>query len=426
MNYEEALEYIHGTYKFGIKLGLDNISKLLGLMGNPQDKLKYVHVAGTNGKGSTVAYISSILIDAGYKVGIYTSPYIERFTERIKINGVEISEEDLARITEFVKSKVDIMLQNGNNHPTEFEVVTAVAFQYYYEMGCDVVVLEVGLGGRFDSTNVIKTPLLSVIATINYDHMDKLGDTLEKIAFEKAGIIKDEGDVLFYPCTEGVERVFLDKCELTRSKHYSFRIGDISTESFGIDWQEFSFENYKGLKIKLLGKHQIYNAALAVKACEILSAKGLGISEKNIRSGLENARWPGRLEVIHKKPVVIIDGAHNPEAASALVEALKVYFPEKKINFIFGVLKDKDYQRMIEIVAPLADRFITVTPPSERALPAIELVKFIEPYCNNVFFSDKIKEAVKTCLQNALKDDVICVFGSLTFIGEIRKSFVQN
>jgi len=199
MNYEEALEYIHGALKFGSKLGLHNIRVLLELMGNPHKKLKFVHVAGTNGKGSTVAFISSILIEAGYKTGIFVSPYIERFTERIKINNQEIPGADLARITGFVKEKVDIMVQRGENHPTEFEIVTAMAFQYYYENNCDVVVLEVGLGGRLDSTNVIDTPLASVITTISYDHMDRLGSTLPEIAFEKAGIIKEGGDVVMYP-----------------------------------------------------------------------------------------------------------------------------------------------------------------------------------------------------------------------------------
>ena len=198
MDYTEAMKYIHGTLKFGSKLGLHNIEALLRLMGDPHKKLKYVHVAGTNGKGSTVAFISSILAAAGYKVGVNTSPYIQRFTERIRINSVEISGEDLARLTSYVKEKVEIMVGRGDNHPTEFEIVTAIAFQYFFECGCDIVVLEVGLGGRFDSTNIIDTPDAAVITTISYDHMDRLGSTLAAIAFEKAGIIKPDGDIVSY------------------------------------------------------------------------------------------------------------------------------------------------------------------------------------------------------------------------------------
>ena len=212
MDYDQAIEYIHSTFKFGVKLGLENIKALLDLMDNPHKKLKYVHVAGTNGKGSTVAFISSILIESGYRVGIYTSPYIQRFTERIRVNTDEISKQDLARITSFVRDKVESMVSMGLNHPTEFEIVTAIAFQYFFEKGCDIVVLEVGLGGRFDSTNVIDNPLVSVITTISYDHMDILGDTLSKIAFEKAGIIKDGTHVVLYPQSKDAERVLEEIC----------------------------------------------------------------------------------------------------------------------------------------------------------------------------------------------------------------------
>lgn len=423
MNYEEALSYIHGTYKFGIKLGLHNIGALLELMDNPQDKLKYVHVAGTNGKGSTVAFISSILAASGYRAGVYTSPYIQRFTERIRVNDTEISEEDLARITGFVKSKVDIMIARGENHPTEFEVVTAIAFQYYYEKKCDVVVLEVGLGGRYDSTNVIKTPDLAVITTISYDHTDRLGNTLAEIAFEKAGIIKPGGAILSYTQDEAVTGVLSTVCTEKGASLHFVDFSGISLEKFHIGGQVFNYNGYKELEISLLGEHQLRNATVAVKAAEILVDKGYAINPESIRQGLKNARWPGRLEVLSTNPVFLIDGAHNIEGAWVLRTALDKYFTGRPVTFIMGVFRDKDYNSMIKAVIRDCRRVITVSPESERALPAGELAGAISPYCKNVYISDTIEEAVRTSLETAVQDEVICAFGSLSYIGEIRKAF---
>ncbi|MFZ5986488.1 MAG: bifunctional folylpolyglutamate synthase/dihydrofolate synthase [Bacillota bacterium] len=426
MQYGEAINYIHATLKFGVKLGLDNIKSLLDLMGNPHQKLKYVHVAGTNGKGSTVAFISSILISAGYKVGVYTSPYIERFTERIKINKSEISEEDLARITSFVKEKVEIMIKEGKNHPTEFEIVTAIAFQYFYEMGCDIVVLEVGLGGRFDSTNVIDKPLVAVITTISYDHMDKLGDTLAKIAFEKAGIIKEATDVVIYPQSEEAEKVFGDACTERRALLHKVCFEKIEVRNYSIDGQEFDYDRMESIRISLLGEHQIKNAVVAIETAKILAIKGYKITEDIIRRGLGTARWPGRLEVLRKEPVFLIDGAHNQEGSQTLANVLKTYFPDKKILFILGVLKDKDYRSIIEACAPIASQFITITPKSDRALPAKDLAEIVECYCNNLLISDTIEDAVRTSLELSPKDGVICAFGSLYYIGEVRRIFEEE
>lgn len=423
MQYKDALDYIHNTMKFGIKLGLHNIACLLDLMGNPHKKLKYVHVAGTNGKGSTVAFISRILIESGYKVGIYTSPYLERFTERIKVNDEEIPENELARITAFVREKVNIMLERGENHPTEFEIVTAIAFQYFFECNCDVVVLEVGLGGRFDSTNIIDEPLVSVITTISYDHMDRLGNTLPEIAFEKAGIIKQNGDVIVYPASEDVEKVFRDVCSERKAKLYKTDFSGIDLLRFDEDGQVFDYNNYKSLKISLLGEHQTKNAVMALKALEILRSKGFNIEEGSIRRGLENARWPGRLEILKKKPLFLIDGAHNPEGARALRDALNKYFPDKRKFFIVGVLKDKDYKALIETVAPISSGFVTITPNSDRALPAKDLGAFIKDYCKNVLISDTIEAAICTSIEMCSPDDLICAFGSLYYIGEVRRYF---
>lgn len=425
MDYKEALEYIHGTLKFGSKLGLKNITELLELMGNPQKKLQFVHVAGTNGKGSTVAFISNILMSSGYKVGIYTSPYIQRFTERIKINNDEISQDNLAEITSFVKEKIEVMLSRGYNHPTEFEVVTAIAMQYYLSRGCDIAVLEVGLGGRFDSTNVIETPMAAVITSISYDHMDILGDTLSKIAFEKAGIIKEQGDVVFYPQSEEVERVISDACLERHCRLLRADFASIEQQGFSVEGQSFNYKDYKKLSITLLGEHQIKNAVVAVETCELLSEKGFNITEKSIREGLKNTKWPGRLEVVNKNPVFLIDGAHNAEGAEVLADALRQYFPDKRKIFIFGVLKDKDYRNILEIISPLAYAFITVTPNSPRALPAHDLADFVMNYCKNVQIGGTIEEGIKKGLSMAKDEDIICAFGSLYYIGDVRDYFVD-
>lgn len=423
MNYKEAIEYIHGTQKFGSILGLDRIKLLLDYMGNPHKKLKFVHVAGTNGKGSTVAFISSILIEAGYKVGIFTSPSIQRFSERIKINDFEISEENIARITSMLKENVDKMIRNDGSSPTEFELVAALAFQYFFEQGCDIIVLEVGLGGRLDATNIIETAEVSVITTINYDHMDVLGDTLSKIAFEKAGIIKENNDVVLYPQERDVERVFETVCREKVAKLHKVDFSTLKNNLYDITKQKFDFEGYKSLKVSLLGEHQIKNAAVAIKTVEVLFSKGYLISENDIRRGLIRTKWAGRFEMINECPFFIIDGAHNIEGTKTLADNLRRYFPGKKITFITGVLADKDYKSMMEAVIPLAEGFITVTPNSPRALSSTDLEMYLKSYCRNVANGGEIREAIKLSLELASKDEIICAFGSLYYIGQVREYF---
>lgn len=423
MNYDEAIAYIHETLKFGSKLGLHNIGMLLKLMGDPQKKLKFVHVAGTNGKGSTTAFISNILMEAGYRTGIYISPFIQRFTERIRIGNDEISREELADITVFVKAGVDKMLAMGENHPTEFELVTAIAFEYFYRKGCEIVVLEVGLGGRFDSTNIIDTPEVAVITTIGYDHTDRLGKTLPEIAFEKAGIIKPGGDVVIYGQSREVEQVFEKACTERGANLYKIDFSDLGLHEFNIDGQIFSFSGYKNLKIGLLGKHQTHNAAVAVKATELLKTRGYNISEDNLRRGLSNTKWPGRLEVLSRNPVLIIDGAHNTEGAAVLRKALDEYFPGRPVTFIMGVLSDKDYKAMMKIVLPSCKRLFAVTTGSPRALPADTLAEAAMSYCKNVQISDTIERAVSRCMDTASADEIICAFGSLYYIGAVRGAF---
>lgn len=423
MNYEEAMEYIHGTLKFGSKLGLDSIGKLMDFMGNPQRKLKFVHVAGTNGKGSTAAFISSILINSGYKTGTFTSPYIQRFTERIKIDDREIETNELTEIIEFVKSKIDLMLQEGLDHPTEFEIITAVAFEYFYRNNCDIVVLEVGLGGRYDSTNIIESPEVSVITTISLDHTDRLGKTIADIAFQKAGIIKPNCDTVVYPQKLDAERVFEEVCETQNSILHKVNLDTLVLKEFGLDGQIFDYKKYKNLEVKLLGEHQLRNAAVAIDTCEILINKGFNIDNNNIRQGIAETKWPGRLEIISQKPLILIDGAHNLEGGQSLNTALDMYFTNKRKIYIVGFLKDKDYTKIMEMLAPKAQSIIAVNPCNERAIPSSELAEILKQYSNNVQDGITIENGLKLALENADQESVICVFGSLYMIGEIRRFF---
>lgn len=423
MTYEEALEYIHGAHKFGKKLGLHNIRTLLGLMGDPQKKLRFVHIAGTNGKGSTSAFIGSILTEAGYRTGIYTSPYIQRFTERIRIGCREIDGTELADVTSFVKCKAEEMIAMGGNHPTEFEIITAIAFEYYYRKKCDIVVLEVGLGGRFDPTNVIDVPELAVITAISLDHTERLGNTLAEIAFEKAGIIKPGGDVLVYGQSPEAEQVFENACAERNAELSRADFEDIVPKSFGIDGQTFCYKGFDNLKISLLGRHQTRNAALSVDAALLLKAKGYDIPEDAIRRGLANTKWPGRMEVLSKQPVFIVDGAHNPGAAEVLRQTLDEYFPGKRRTFIMGVAADKDYRTMIEMLLPAAEKVTAVTTLTDRALPAAQLAEYARCYCNDVRISDTIEGAIRQSMEEAKEDEIICAFGSLYYVGAVRDYF---
>ncbi|MGB4588175.1 MAG: folylpolyglutamate synthase/dihydrofolate synthase family protein, partial [Clostridiaceae bacterium] len=361
MNYNEALNYIEGTLKFGSILGLERIGKLLELLGNPEKKLKFVHVAGTNGKGSTVAFLSSILIEAGYKVGMYTSPGLHRFNDRIRVNNHDIEDERLAEITGIVKEKIDLMISENMESPTEFEIVTAIAFLYYLEMSCDIVVLEVGLGGRLDSTNIIPAPLVSIITTIDYDHMDILGNTLTEIAREKAGILKRGTELILYPQQDEAEKVILKTADELKIKVHKVSFDDIEILDHDEYRQSFKKDD-EVYTIGILGEHQIKNAATAMEAAKVLRNKEFIISNTQLKNGLSNARWPGRFEILSHQPLYVADGAHNLQGVKVLADNLRKYFTGKKVIFIMGVLRDKKYEEMVREVLPLSAYFIAVTP----------------------------------------------------------------
>ncbi len=424
MNYDEALAYINDKDKYGSRLGLNSIGTLLSYLKNPHRDLKYIHVAGTNGKGSTSAYISQMLIAAGYRVGLYTSPYLEEFTERIQINNQNIPEDNLARITDLVKIAADKMLASGIEHPTTFELVTAIAFVYFKEQELDYVVLEVGLGGRYDSTNIIETSLVSVITTIDYDHTEILGDTLSEIAYQKAGIIKENGLVILYPQNSEAESRILEVAAEKNARVAKVPIDQIEITSQTYLESVFNFKidkfNYKDIKITMISKYQVYNAATAITTVvELDKMNLLKISEKEIKEGLFKTKWKGRLEVIKKNPIFLIDGAHNLQGMNQLVEAVKL-FPYKRLIVGIGILKDKDFSHMIEKISLLASEIVVTEVNMPRKLNASILAEEISNYNKNVYIEKDIKRAILKTFELASSEDMIVFCGSLYLIGEVR------
>jgi dihydrofolate synthase / folylpolyglutamate synthase len=423
MNYEAAMAYIQNTAKFGSNLGLERTEKILELLGNPQNKIKCIHVAGTNGKGSTTAMITRILRSAGYKTGMYTSPFLEEFEERIQVDGINIDKDDLAETVTEVSRAVEKVISLGYDHPTEFEIITCAMFKYFCDVNVDYAVVEVGLGGRLDSTNVIK-PVLSVITSISLDHTGVLGNTLKEIAGEKAGIIKKGIPVVTYPQEKEAEQVIADVCrsmgcELVSVKPDSGEFLESArfTQKIRVKTERQMYE----LDLSLLGKHQIMNCAVAVNAAEKLQELGLCISRDDIISALGKVKWIGRLEVLRENPLVVIDGAHNIEGITLLSESLKTYFRYEKLILIIGILRDKQVEEMIGIIAPQACRVIAVTPNSGRAESAAELNEVIVKFNRNSEACDDYSEAYEKALGYAGGDDLVLVCGSLYMIGDMRK-----
>ena len=416
MNAEQAIAYIHSVCWKGSIPGLGRTQELLEKMGNPEKKLKFVHIAGTNGKGSTAAMTASILSKAGYRTGLYTSPYIYRFHERIQVDGVEISDEDLTEITEYVKPLADSMAQS----PTEFELVCCIAFEYFYRKKCDIVVLEVGMGGAWDATNVIEVPEVAVITNIGLDHTEYLGDTVEKIAETKSGIFKPHGHAVVYRSTPSVEAVYERVCA---ERDVSLRKADFEglvLKAHTLEGQVFDCGSRKNLVLPLLGDHQLHNASVVLSIADTLIGEGWNISEQNIYDGIRDVRWPGRFDIVCRKPLFIIDGGHNPQCIEALVKNIQDYLAGKKVIALTGVLADKDYADMYKPVMPLVDRFVCITPPNPRKLEAEQLARYLRQAGAQAQASESILDGVKKAMDLAGEDGVVLCFGSLYSIGGIR------
>ena len=424
MNYTEAVSYLRSLPPFiprklapGEELfNLDAIRCLLKHLGNPEKQLRFVHIAGTNGKGSTASFLTGILTEAGHRTGLFTSPAVLCPTEQIRIGTDDISQDDYARIISYIRPHCEKMAAAGEGSPSEFEILTAAAFLYFTEQKCDIVVLETGLGGRLDATNIIPAPLLCIFTPVSLEHTDLLGDTLEKIAREKAGIIKPGTAVLTSPQDPEVMHVFQETCTRLDVPLY--------TEIPALDEKCGEI-----LKEAMAAPYQAENAALAAEAARLLQPD---TAKEAIRLGISRMKWPCRFELIRTSPDVIIDGSHNPAGVKTLAEALRTYYPGKKIRFITGILRDKNVKEMLSHIMPLAACFYTVTPPSPRALPAEELAEILRDFmtagscgpCEIRSFENP-EDAVRGILKKSGADDIICAFGSLYSAGGLRSYFLS-
>ena len=416
MTEQEAIAYIENYTWSATRLGLDRTRALLHALGDPQKRLKFVHVAGSNGKGSTCAMLESVLREAGYRTGLYTSPYIEDFCERMRVGGENIPGETLARLTGRVRVIADAM----DDHPSQFELVTAIAMEYFLEAGCEIVVLEVGMGGALDSTNAIDAPEVAVITNLALEHTEYLGSTLAEIAETKAGIIKSGCSAVAYPNAPEVTDVIEAVC---RENGVPLRWADfeaIVPVSDGLDGQVLNYVNQRSLKIPLLGAHQLKNAAMALETVEALRERGWTIPDDAVRQGLAQTKWPARFEVLHRAPLFLLDGGHNPQCAGALADCVERYLPGQKPVFLMGVLADKDYDAMLRTVLPLGREFVCLTPENPRALSGEALADAIRALGGKAEAAMSIPEGIRLALQAG---GPVVAFGSLYLAGAIRSAF---
>lgn len=420
MNYDEALEYIHSIKKYNTKPGLRRIENLLRELGNPEKKMDYVHVAGTNGKGSATAMSASVLEAAGYRTGSFISPFLERFNERMQVSGEPIPDDALVSLTERVKSAADRMTSRGLTHPTEFEFLTAMAFEYWAESGCDFVSLEVGMGGRLDATNVVSSPAVTIIGPISFDHTHLLGNTLTEIAYEKAGVIKSGGRVVCYvEQADEARRVIESVCRERGAEFISPDASKIEYISESLGSNRFRYDGLE-VNLPLTGRHQVKNAAGVIEAMRILRRCGYHITDEDIVRGLEQTKWVGRLETVRRDPLTIIDAAHNPDAVRVLSESIDTLMKGRRIVAVMGMLADKDYRCCIPEIAKRADAFVACTPTSGRALDAEDAASVAREHCRLVEVVPDIGAAVERGLELTGRDDILLICGSLYVIGAAK------
>lgn len=417
MDCPQAIEYLYSRLKFGSIPGLERINALCELVDNPQDKLRYIHVGGTNGKGSTCSMISQMLIDAGYKTGLFTSPYVTDFRERIQVNGDMIPPEELASIVEGIIPFVEQLDSQGIT-PTEFEVLTVVSLLYYAKEKCDFVVLEVGLGGLCDSTNIIKNPDVCVITSVSYDHTHILGETIEEIAFQKSGIIKENSSVVVYPQPfKEAEDIILDTAEKRNCRIYQVdesEISKVSSDMLG------SYFEYKGRKLRtsLVGAHQILNSATAFEAGVALMENGVSLTYDNIINGISSARIAARTQIVNHSPLIVIDGGHNPDGVEALCKNLTTIFSGKEITAVVGMMADKDVDQSAKMLAPLCSKILTVTVDNPRSMTAVELKEIYSRYNSNTWDYENLREALKAVKGTISDNGMLLICGSLYLASE--------
>ena len=417
MNYDQALAYIHAVHWQGHKPGLDRIRTLLEALGNPHQKLQFVHIAGTNGKGSTAAMMDSCLRAAGYKVGMFTSPFINRFNERIQVNGVPIPDQDLVQLVEQVQPAAQAM----EDVPTEFELITALGMLYFVQRHCDIVVLEVGLGGALDSTNIIPPPACAVITALGMDHVKELGPTLADIAAAKAGIIKPGSPVVSYGGEPEADKVIADTARAQGAPLTVVDFSRLQLRSASLDGLVFDFDGLEGLTLPFLASYQARNAAVAITALRALRGRGWNISDQAIRQGLAQVRWPGRFELLRRDPPFLLDGSHNAHGMRATVASLRERFPGETFVFLISIMADKDWDKMLQLLLPLAKCFVTVTAPSPRAIPAPDLAAQIRAMGGVAEPSDTIPAGVARADALAAGGPVAAL-GTLYFSGDVRRA----
>lgn len=416
MTGEDVAARVHQYAWTGRKPGLERTRALLAALGNPENSLKFVHITGSNGKGSTAAMLASVLTAAGYRTGLFTSPHLYRFNERFQVNGAPIPDDALVRIAERVLTAADTLAE----HPTEFELMTAIGFLWFAESGCDLAVVEVGMGGRLDSTNVIPAPEAAVITNIALEHTAILGSTLTAIATEKSGIVKRGCRAVLYRQSREVEDVVRCACA---EEGVPLTVTDptqLTLLRSDLDGQRFTYRGSAPLLLPLLGEYQLSNAMTVLDTVDALRAQGWGISDEAVERGLAAARWPGRLELVRRRPDVIIDGGHNPQCAQALAASLRRLCGEKKLIFLIGVLADKDWQSMVGEVLPLAKYIVAVRPESERAKDENELATWVRAQGVPAEAHAVIGEALDAALALAGPEDTVCAYGSLYSVGELR------
>jgi dihydrofolate synthase/folylpolyglutamate synthase len=426
--YKETVNYLYNLQRQGIKLGLENIKKITGILGEPHRAFRSIHIAGTNGKGSTATMIASILRDNGLKVGLFTSPHLVSFTERIRINALPIPEHEVIRLTSFIRDAIS----DSHIKPTFFEFVTAMAFYYFASKNVDWAVIEVGMGGRFDATNILQ-PEVSIITNIALEHREFLGQTLSEIAFEKAGIIKDRVPVItatqYHEALDVIEKIAKEKFSELHLYGRDFESKLTFMDDRHIEFNYISSSSKReGLRIPLSGRYQIYNAALAIRTCEILSQRGLHVSKDAIYSGISNLNLEGRLEWVSHTPPIVIDSAHNPDAAASLADAIREIFKEKKIILIIGIMRDKEIEEILKPLIKISHKIIFTRPKGERAASPLILKKCIKNIMKNknpeaIFTTNTVVEAIRLAKTLYRKDHVILVTGSFYTTGEVKELF---
>ena len=418
MTGQEAISYIHSFQWQDHAPGLGRMRALLRALGDPQRGRKFVHVAGTNGKGSTCACIASVLRAAGYRVGLNTSPYLMTFHERIQVNGALISDEELASLAEEIRPAAEAMAE----HPTEFELITAIALLHFCRKDCDISVLEVGLGGALDASNVIDVPEAAVLTAMGMDHVALLGPAQADVAAAKAGIIKPGGDVVSYGECPEADGVFRRACKERGAVLTEVDFSRLRPRSFGLDGSQFDFAPYGNLYLPLTGAYQLKNAATAITALEVLRKKGWRVSEEALRRGLAQVRWPGRFEVLRRAPVFLLDGAHNAHGMTAAAESLGALFPRRKIVFVLGLLADKDVSAMLDALAPLAKQVFILRPDSPRAMEAEALTSLLAERGVPARACGTAEEGVRSAMEAAGRSGIVCALGSLYLSGDIRRA----